>query len=434
MEKNNALVEVKDLHHYYTKGSGGDFLVLENINLTLYENEIVCLLGRSGSGKSTLLRCISGLLQPTEGAITMQDKPLDGPRDGIGLVFQSFALFPWLNVLENVELGLKTQRLKEDERRQRALKAIDMIGLDGNESAYPRELSGGMQQRVGVARALVIRPLLLLMDEPFSALDVLTAEVLRTDLLDLWIEGQMTLKSILLVTHNIEEAVLMADRILLFGSNPGRIISEIKVTMPQPRNRLAPDFRSLVDSIYEKMTTREPNRPLSGDGLFPGVGMGMVLQHISTNILQGLLETLATNYNGQADLPKLVETLGTNDGEIEILKIAETLQLLRFCEVSGGDIRLTPKGQAFAVGDIDERKTLFRDHLKTYVPLAMHIKMVLDARHDHTAPMSRFLDEVEDFMPKEAAAQTMDTVIAWARYAELFAYNEETKECYLEQV
>ncbi len=432
MDKHNALVEVKDLYHHYIKGSGGDFLVLDNINLTLYEDEIVCLLGRSGSGKSTLLRCISGLIQPTKGTITVENIALTTPRADIAMVFQSFALFPWLNVLENVELGLKAQRVKKDEIYQRAIKAIDMIGLDGNESAYPRELSGGMQQRVGVARALVTKPSLLLMDEPFSALDVLTAEILRNDILDLWLGGKLTIKSILMVTHNIEEAVLMADRILLFGSNPGHILSEIIVTMPQPRNRLDPNFRTLVDSIYAQMTVKDTRPVQGGDVLLPGRGMGMVLQHISTNTLQGFLETLATGYNGQADLPKLAETLGNPGGDI--LKIAETLQLLRFCEVGGGDVRLTIKGKEFAAGNIDERKTLFRDHLRSYIPLAAHIRTVLDERHDHTAPITRFRDEIEDYMPEEAAEDTMETVISWARYAELFAYNEETKKCYLEQL
>ena len=262
MQKNQVVVEVENVSHSYSKGSGGDFLVLDNINLKLYEDEIVCLLGRSGSGKSTLLRTISGLIQPSERKCHHANTPMTGPREGLAMVFQSFALFPWLTVLENVELGLEAQNVLPAERHRQALKAIDLIGLDGNESAYPRELSGGMQQRVGLARALVVKPFLLLMDEPFSALDVLTAEILRSDLLDLWIEGQLTIRSILMVTHNIEEAVLMADRILLFGSNPGRIIGEINVPMPQPRNRLSPDFRALVDSIYEQLTSK--NQQLTG--------------------------------------------------------------------------------------------------------------------------------------------------------------------------
>jgi NitT/TauT family transport system ATP-binding protein len=428
MQKQNAIVEVSNLSHYYTKGSGGNFLVLDNINLSLYEGEIVCMLGRSGSGKSSLLRCISGLVIPTEGTIEVQNTPMTGPREGLAMVFQSFALFPWLTVLENVELGLEAQRLNFRERHRRALKAIDLIGLDGNESAYPREISGGMQQRVGLARALVVKPFLLLMDEPFSALDVLTAEILRADLLDLWLEGHMTIKSILMVTHNIEEAVLMADRILLFGSNPGRIIGEMKVSMPRPRNRLSPDFRALVDNIYEKMTSKETRAP--GKGVFPGLGISMSLPYMSTNILQGFIEKLSKVYGGQADLHEISELLSI-DG-VEVLKISEILQLFRFCELDGAYVRLTNKGKEFAAGNIDQRKKLFHDHLRSYVPLAALIRSVLEERTDHTASMSRFLDEIEDHMPAEYAEITMKTVTSWARYAELFAFNEQTGKFYLE--
>jgi len=431
MQKQNVIVDVQNVRHSYSKGSGGDFLVLDNINLTLYEDEIVCLLGRSGAGKSTLLRCISGLIQPTEGQIIMRNTPVTGPREGLGMVFQSFALFPWLTVLENVELGLEAQHVAPAVRHRLALRAIDLIGLDGNESAYPRELSGGMQQRVGLARALVIKPFLLLMDEPFSALDVLTAEILRTDLLDLWTEGQLTIKSILMVTHNIEEAVLMADRILLFGSNPGHIISEIHIPMSQPRNRLSPDFRALVDSIYEKLTSKEGQRSGKGSA-FSGIGIGMVLTYISTNILQGFIETLASVYNGEADLPTLSDTFRNNEEGGEILRVAETLQLFRFCELDGADVRLTNKGREFAAGNIDERKKLFHDHLQTYIPLAARIRSVLDERSNHMAPINRFRDEIEDYMPEESADVTMKTVISWARYAELFAYDEQTGKFYLE--
>lgn len=431
LEKQNIVVEVKNVSHSYSKGSGGNFLVLDNINLTLYEDEIVCLLGRSGAGKSTLLRTISGLIQPTQGQITIRDTPMTGPREGLAMVFQNFALFPWLTVLENVELGLEAQHVAPTERHCQALKAIDLIGLDGNESAYPRELSGGMQQRVGLARALVVKPFLLLMDEPFSSLDVLTAEILRADLLDLWIEGQMTIKSILMVTHNIEEAVLMADRILLFGSNPGHIISEIHVSIPQPRNRLSPDFRALVDSIYEKLTAKD-GQLTEKTGVFPGIGIGMVLPYISTNILQGFIETLATVYGGQAELSNMSETFRIKEEEGEILTIAETLQLFRFCELDGADVRLTDKGKEFAAGDIDNRKKLFHDHLQTYIPLASHIRSVLDERHDHRAPINRFLNEIEDYMPEESAEVTIKTIISWARYAELFAYDEKIGKLYLE--
>jgi NitT/TauT family transport system ATP-binding protein len=234
-----SLVEVRGVRHVYGHGAS-NLLVLDNVDLTLSSNEIVGLLGRSGSGKSTLLRTIAGLIRPTEGTVKQTDMPGDDTAHGVAMVFQSFALFPWLTVQQNVELGLEAQGVHADERRKRALAAIDLIGLDGFENAYPKELSGGMRQRVGLARALVVQPSVLLMDEPFSALDVLTAETLRTDLLDLWCEGRMPIRSILMVTHNIEEAVLMCDRILVFSSNPGRVIAEIKVELSQPRKRLDP--------------------------------------------------------------------------------------------------------------------------------------------------------------------------------------------------
>src|SRR5262249_51376937 len=268
------LVRVEGLRHVYREGEGGA-LVLDGINLTLRENEVVGLLGRSGSGKSTLLRIIAGLLRPTTGRVAIDGEPVRGPASQVAMVFQTFALFPWLTVLGNVEIGLEAQGMPAEERHKRAIAAIDLIGLDGYESAYPKELSGGMRQRVGFARALVMRPKVLLMDEPFSACDVLTAETLRSDLLDLWSEGRIPIRSILMVTHNIEEAVLMCDRILVFSANPGRIAAEIKVGLPQPRNRLDPVFRQLVDDIYGRMTERA-GRP-AREGVFPGTGIAMVL-------------------------------------------------------------------------------------------------------------------------------------------------------------
>src|SRR5271168_208127 len=295
-QNDTALVEVKHLKHVYGKVAGPGLVVLEDVNLTLRSNEIVGLLGRSGSGKSTLLRSIAGLITPTGGKVTVRDLPGDDTAHGVAMVFQSFALFPWLTVLQNVELGLEAQGVKSDERRKRALAAIDLIGLDGFENAFPKELSGGMRQRVGLARALVVQPSVLLMDEPFSALDVLTAETLRTDLLDLWCEGRMPIRSILMVTHNIEEAVLMCDRILVFSSNPGRVIAEIKVDLPQPRKRRDPAFRALVDDIYARMTARTAAAPVR-DGAFPGSGLGMALTHISTNTLAGMIEAVAAAPN-----------------------------------------------------------------------------------------------------------------------------------------
>src|SRR4051794_33888456 len=252
-----ALLDVQSVRRAFPRPGGAELLVLDDVQLTLREGEIVGLLGRSGSGKSTLLRIISGLSAPTAGSVTYLGQMVSGPAQGIAMVFQSFALFPWLTVLENVQLGLEALGLPREETRKRARAPIDLTGLDGYEPAYPRELSGGMRQRVGFARARVVHPNILLMDEPFSALDVLTAENLRTDFLDLWKEGQLPIKGVILVTHNIEEAVLMCDRVLLFSTNPGRIVTEIKIDLPQPRDRQDAAFVALVDRIYTEMTARQ---------------------------------------------------------------------------------------------------------------------------------------------------------------------------------
>src|ERR1700716_1408335 len=302
------LVTIDHLRHLYDKGGAEDVVVLDDVGIELRDNEIVALLGRSGCGKSTLLRIIAGLMPPTSGRVTIAGVPVDGPAGDVAMVFQSFALFPWLTVLENVEIGLEAQGVAREERESRALAAIDLIGLDGYESAFPKELSGGMRQRVGLARALVVHPKVLLMDEPFSALDVLTAETLRTDLLDLWSEGRMPISSILLVTHNIEEAVLMSDRILVFSSNPGRVVAEIPVTLPMPRNRLDPAFRQMVDDIYARMTAKPAGK--QAQGVFLGTGISMLLPRVSPNLMAGLMEAVAAEpYKGHADLPALAGPL-----------------------------------------------------------------------------------------------------------------------------
>jgi NitT/TauT family transport system ATP-binding protein len=365
--------------------------------------------------------------------VDYQGAPVAGPARGIAMVFQSFALFPWLNVLENVQLGLEALRLSEAEIRKRSLQAIDLIGLDGFESAYPRELSGGMRQRVGFARALVVHPSILLMDEPFSALDILTAETLRSDFLDLWGEGQLPIRSVLLVTHNIEEAVQMCDRLLIFSTHPGRVVSEIPIDLPQPRSPLDPRFRALVDRVYVEMTAKPRGEARVGpkNERFAGTGIGTALIHVSSNLLQGLIEAVsAAPYNGKADLPVIAEDLHMELDDL--FRVGEALQMLRFAEVEGGDIRLTEAGLAFARSETDERKHLFARHLLTYVPLAAHVRRILDERSSHTAPKSRFFDELEDYMAESAAEQTLRTIISWGRYAETFAYDDQRQVFSLE--
>ncbi|GAB3625422.1 nitrate ABC transporter ATP-binding protein [Pandoraea terrae] len=412
----------------FSKGSD-ERLVLDGVNLQLREGEIVGLLGRSGSGKSTLLRIIAGLIQASSGEIRYKGEQLDGPPEGVAMVFQTFALFPWLTVLQNVEAGLEALGVEPRDRRQRALAAIDLIGLDGFENAYPRELSGGMRQRVGFARALVVNPTLLLMDEPFSALDVLTAETLRTDLLDLWSHRQLPIKSVLIVTHNIEEAVFMCDRILVLSSNPGRVVAETKVPFPHPRNRLDPAFRKMVDDIYALMTARRSAHTTQKVKL----ELGSPLPEVSTNLMAGLLEALeGAPYNGKADMPEIAQTLLLEVDDL--FPVAEILEQLGFAELKEGDILLTAAGKRFASEGTQARKVLFAEHLLRNVPLAARIRKVLQERRGQRAPRVRFEQELEDSLSDGLAEETLDTVISWGRYAEIFSYNDHTETFSLEDV
>ena len=419
------LLDVSHVSQSFAKGSGekGD-PILSDVSLSLRSQEIVGLLGRSGCGKSTLLRIVAGLSRPTGGKVTLDGKPVAGPAEGVAMVFQSFALFPWLTVLDNVEIGPRAIGVSAEETRRRALKAIDTIGLDGFESAYPKELSGGMRQRVGFARALVVQPKLLLMDEPFSALDVLTAETLRTDLLDLWFEKKLGIESILMVTHNIEEAVLMCDRILVLASHPGRIAAEIANPLPHPRDRLDPDFRNLVEKIYALMTQRPEPKPLqTGAG---SAALNLALPRVSTNSIAGMIEEIhAPPYNGAADLPHLADSLQLEIDDL--FPIGEMLQVLKFAEFADADIKLTPLGTKFAEMDVDQRKKTMGEQLLANVPLAAHIKRVLDERPSHRAPAVRFREELEDVMSEDYAERTLRSIIMLGRYGELFAYDEDAQ-------
>jgi len=434
MDAVESLLSVQNIRQTYHKDASSDFVVLDNVDVAIRTGEIVGLLGRSGSGKSTLLRIVAGLLRPTAGEVIWRGQALAGPAEGVAMVFQSFALFPWLTVQENVEIGLEAQGVPRAEREKRAEEAIDLIGLGGYEGAYPKEMSGGMRQRVGLARALVVHPDLLLMDEPFSALDVLTAETLRTDLIDLWMEGKLPVKSVLMVTHNIEEAVLMCDRILVFSSNPGRVAQELAVPFPHPRNRHDAAFRKFVDDIYALMTRRATSVPApSAAGVTDGPAVETVhaLHPVGTNLISGLMETLAGEpYRGRADLPPLAAALQLELDEL--LPLGETLHLLGFGELEEGDLRLTDAGRHFVNADTDDRKTLFADALRARVKLAGTIRSVLDERWNHRASAVRFRDELEDHMSPDYAEDTLRAIIGWARFAELFNYDEEADQFFLE--
>lgn len=426
LKQNDAspIIEVVNMRKSFKTGDRQELLVLEDINFRMYAGEIVAILGKSGSGKSTLLRTIAGLANPTQGTVFYRGQPVFGPVRGISMVFQSFALLPWLTVLQNVELGLEALGIDRDERRERALKAIDTIGLDGFESAYPKELSGGMRQRVGFARALVVNPDILLMDEPFSALDVLTADNLKSDLLDLWETKKTGLHGILFVTHNIEEAVLLSDRIIVFNSNPGSIRGELKITLPHPRSDLDPRFRNQIDRVYTLMTT-----PLQYPGSTSGpsehhlpIDLGYRLPDANTAEITGLLETLnAPENKGTMDLPDVADILMLDIDEL--FPLTELLEILQFAKVSKGDISITEAGKAFVEADIQERKKIFLQHLKRYVPLARYIFDQLTRHPRHRALEENFLSLLEDYLTEKEAARVLQTVIEWGRYAELFAYD-----------
>jgi len=422
-----AIAPVIEMHKVcmaFAKPSGAPLAVLADVDLSARQGEILGLLGRSGSGKSTLLRFAGGLIKPTSGSVRYRGAPLTGPTEGIAVVFQTFALYPWLTVLENVELGLDALGLKFDEARRRAMAAIDLIGLDGFQTAYPRELSGGMRQRVGFARAIVGDPLLLLMDEPFSALDVLTAETLRTDFLDLWIERQLPTQAAVLVTHNIEEAVLMCDRILLLSHRPGRISAEIPVRLPQPRNRLDAAFRAIVDEIYELLISRMTESIDAQRGAH--AALVQLLPQASINRMLGFLETLAAApHGGEAELVAIAGPLALEINDL--LGIAAALQMLEFAESREGRIRLTAAGRILVQAGTQERKRLFREHLLRFVPLAAHIVQVLEEREGHSAPRARFELELQDHLTDHDAQRTLAVVTGWGRYAEIFTYQDRTR-------
>ncbi len=424
-DTNSTIIDIQCVKKSFRKHRVQELLVLDEVNFAMRSGEIIALLGKSGSGKSTLLRIIAGLIAATDGKVMYHGQPITAPVDGLTMVFQHFALLPWLTVLQNVELGLEARGVVRQERRKRALEAIDIVGLDGFESAYPKELSGGMSQRVGLARALVVDPEVLLMDEPFSALDVLTAEKLRGDLIDLWLSKKTKIQSILIVTHNIEEAVFLADRILVFDSDPGQVRDDVMVDLPHPRNDTSPEYRSMVDRIYTLMTTDRQSTSDTADEQQQAIDMGYRLPNVEIAEITGFLETLdSPEYERSVDLPQLAEDLHLELDDL--FAITETLELLRFATVSQGDIQLTTTGRKLAKADILLQKKIFAKQLLAYVPLAKHIRQSLDLEEDHRLDDSLFLKELEQDLSQQAAEEVLKVVIEWGRYAEIFAYDSQS--------
>jgi NitT/TauT family transport system ATP-binding protein len=425
----DVIIEVSDVHKNFTSPDGSALPVLDGINLTLHAGEIVALLGKSGSGKSTLLRCIAGLIAPSSGAVTYRGKPLTGANPGVAMVFQSFALLPWLTVRSNVEMGLEARGVAPDERRARAERAIDRIGLDGFESAYPKELSGGMRQRVGFARALVVEPDALLMDEPFSALDVLTAENLRTELLHLWSGPAFPTKAILIVTHNIEEAVLMADRIFVLSSNPGRLRAEIANDLPRPRDRRNAGFESLVDRIYAIMTGHpEAETPEAQEEPETKSPIELPLPRASVGGLAGLLEIVNTG-DGRHDLPDLAELLSFEVDDL--LPLTDAAEILGFAKVDNADLHLTPIGKEWVEADILTSKEIFAGQARQRAPLVRSIVRALETTTDGSLDERFFLDLLSRGFTHERARAQLDTAIDWGRYGELFEYDADDHMLFL---
>ncbi|MFZ6674074.1 AAA-associated domain-containing protein [Undibacterium sp. Xuan67W] len=417
------LIDLKDVAKSFRAADGTARLVLDKVDFELKEGEIVALLGKSGSGKSTLLRIMAGLIPADHGKVDYRDKPIFGPVAGIAMVFQSFALFPWLTVQQNVELGLEAQGVPSDERELRADAVLELIGLAGFGGALPRELSGGMKQRVGIARALVTNPDILLMDEAFSALDVLTGETLRNDMLELWEESRIPTKGILIVSHNIEEAVMMADRIIILSSDPGSIRCEVKIDLPRPRDVESVEVRALIDEVYGLMTMRHAQETVTGVPISKHLGYRLPETDVSR--IEGVLDLLAdAPFNGRADLPQLSEEAEISDEDL--FPTYEALGLLGLAVIEKGDISLTPLGHRYVEADQAQKQELFGQQLLTHVPLASHIRRNLEQETNGSLPEEPFLELLSEFLKADEAKRVLEIAIEWGRYGEVYEYDYHT--------
>ena len=424
------LIEARQIEKYYAQPSENRIQVIAPLDLAVYPDEILALLGPSGSGKSTLLRIITGLASASAGQLLWHGQPMTGPSENVSIVFQSFALFPWLTVYENVEAPLKARGVPAEERFARSLKMLDAVGLDGFENAYPKELSGGMKQRVGFARALVVEPEVLFMDEPFSALDVLTAENLRSELLELWEDKKMPTRAVFIVTHNIEESLILADRIIVLGKNPGRIRTDFHVDLPRPRDRKNPRFTQLIDYIYKVLTQPEAEHalPVMGPAPQPARAKYQMLPHARTGGVAGLLELLA-DHSGHADVYQLADLLSFEIDDF--LPIVEAAAMLEFVKLAEGDAEITPQGLEFVNADIQHRKELFRHAALEHVALIKQITRALETKSDHTLPDEFFHDILDEHFSEDETVRQLETAINWGRYAELFDHDSQRERFYI---
>ncbi len=423
------IVEARAIQKSFERPDGGQIQVIAPVDLAVQPGMIIALLGASGSGKSTLLRMLSGLTKPSSGEVLWHGRPLSESRPNVAIVFQSFALFPWLTVLENVEAPLLARGMKHLERHRRALSTLATVGLKGFENAYPKELSGGMKQRVGFARALAVEPEILFMDEAFSALDVLTAENLRGELMELWLEKKMPIRSIFLVTHNIEEAVMLADRVLVLSRNPAKIRADFLIPLKQPRQRNSAEFPLYVDYIYRLMTEPElkAEPPVPGRAAKPAYPM---LAHARPGGIGGLLE-LVNDRGGKEDLYHVADELRMEVDDL--FPIVEASTLLGFARLDKGDLEITAPGKQFAEGDIAMRKELFRDALLARVPLMQQIHIALAGKSDHSMPLEFFRDILDEHFSREDVQRQIDTALDWGRYGDLFSYDSESDRLLLYQ-
>src|ERR1039458_6108192 len=422
------IIEARGIEKAFPRPGGGQIQVIAPTNLSVEPGVIVALLGPSGSGKSTLLRMLSGLAAPSAGEVLWHGKPLNESSPNAAIVFQSFALFPWLTVLENVELPLLARGVKHVERHRRALRTLRSVGLSGFETAYPKELSGGMRQRVGFARALAVEPEVLFMDEPFSALDVLTAENLRGELMELWLGNKIPTRSIFLVTHNIEEAVLLADRIIVLGRDPARVRADFRVPLPQPRQRNSAEFLLYVDYIYKLMTQPELTAgPPSDRAVKRPYRM---LPHARPGSVAGLVELL-NDRGGKEDLYRIAEELLMEVDDL--LPVVEAAALLSFVRSERGDIELTPSGKAFAEANISTRKEVFREAALSHVTLLQQMNGALASKSDHTMPLELFRDILQEHFSDDDVQRQIDTALNWGRYGDIFTYDSESDRLLLHQ-